>query len=96
MGGEGHIAAMIASLKANSRRKKRAHFDRENLDTAKRGKPIESLELTPETREALLEQIRKDKALENKHRTYKLILSLFISIVVISASILVIKLTFMD
>lgn len=96
MGGEGHIAAMIASLKANNRRKKRGHFDRENLDTTKRGKPIESKELTPEARQALLEQIRIDKEIENKKRTYKLILSLVISIVIIGASILLIKITFIN
>ena len=54
MGGEGHIAAMIASMKNNSRRKnKHTPFSRDNT-IYKKGEPIETKKLTPIESEILL------------------------------------------
>ncbi|PJB15103.1 MAG: hypothetical protein CO118_05135 [Flavobacteriales bacterium CG_4_9_14_3_um_filter_32_8] len=91
MGGEGHIAAMIASMKNNSRRKnKHTPFSRDNT-IYKKGEPIEIKKLTPIESEILLLKLKEIRLKEDKQRIYKLIITLVLTIIVIGSIILIIN-----
>ncbi len=94
MGGEGHIAAMIASIKNNNRRKnKHTSFSTDNPNY-KKGSPIKSRELTEEEKKVILEKIGIEKKREDKLRVYRLIISLGLTIVFIGCLIMIIKTVF--
>ena len=91
MGGEGHISAMIASLKSNSRRKnKHSPFSRDNT-IYKKGEPIVTKKLTPIESEILLLKLKEIRVKEDKQRIYKLIITLVLTIIIFGAIILIIN-----
>ncbi|MGB0888225.1 MAG: hypothetical protein ACPGSL_08895 [Vicingaceae bacterium] len=94
MGGEGSIAAMIASMKNNNRRKnKNKPFSKYKKEYTK-GKPISVKEMTPQEKENLLETLKQNREIEKKQRIQKLIISLGTTIIVIVGIIFLVKLVF--
>lgn len=94
MSAGGSIAAMIASMKNNNRRKnKHVPFSKDN-PKYKKGKAIQSKEFTQLEKDLLMKELKENRKLENKQRAYKLIISLGLTIVVISGFIFAVKLIF--
>ena len=87
----GYVLDMINSLKANSRRKdKHIAFD-ENKRKFKKGKPIHSKDLSPEDKVKLLAQLKANRKREGQLRTYKLMVSLCVTVVVLGIIVFTLK-----
>jgi hypothetical protein len=95
MGGEGSIAAMIASLKNNNRRKNKIKPFSNYKKEYKKGKPISSKELTPQEKEKLLIQLKENRQKEKKLRVYKMGISLGLTVFVIGIIVFLIKIVFL-
>ncbi|MDG1476542.1 MAG: hypothetical protein P8Q14_05310 [Vicingaceae bacterium] len=94
MGGEGSIAAMIASIKNNNRRKnKKKPFSKYKKEYT-RSKPISNKKMTPQEKEDLLEKLKQNREIENKQQIQKLFISLGITLIVIVVIIFLLKLIF--
>ena len=94
MSAGGSIAAMVASMKNNSRRKnKHVPFSKDN-PKYKKGKAIQSKEFTQLEKDLLMKELKENRESENKQRVYKLIISFGLTIFVISGIIFAIKFTF--
>ena len=94
MSAGGSIAAMISSMKNNSRRKNKHIPFSQNLNNYKKGKPISSKEMTPKEKDLLLKKLKENKEKESKTHIYKLIITLFLTVAVISGIVFILKFTF--
>lgn len=94
MSAGGSIAAMVASMKNNSRRKNKNKPFSNYKKEYKKGQPISSKEMSDQEKNLLLKQLKKNREVQSKQQVYKLILSLLLTIIVISSLVFLIKLIF--
>ena len=94
MSAGGSIAAMIASMKNNSRRKNKHIPFSKNSSKHKKGKAIQSKEFSQLEKDLLLKELKENRELENKQRVYKMIISFGLTIVVVSSIVFAIKFIF--
>ena len=95
MSAGGSIAAMISSMKNNSRRKNKHIPFSKNSNKYKRGKAIHSKEFTQLEKELLMQELKENRELENKQRVYKLIISLGLTIIFIIGFVSILKFIFL-
>ena len=92
MSAGGSIAAMVASIKNNRRKRKRAPFSDERL--IKASEPINTKELSEKAKKKLLKQLKEERAIDEKKRQYKIVLSLLLTIISIAILIPLIRMVF--
>jgi len=92
MSSGGAIAAMIASIKNNRRKRKRKPFSGER--PIKSGKPIHSKELSSKAKKELLKKLKKDRIDYERKRQYKIVLSLLLTIISIVILVSLIRIVF--
>ncbi len=94
MGGEGSIAAMIASMKNNNRRKNKSKPFSKYKKEYKKGKPISTKEMTSEEKIKFNQFLKTNREIEKKQRLYKLLISLGGTVIVMASIAYLVKLVF--
>ena len=94
MSAGGSIAAMIASMKNNSRRKNKHTPFTANNKRYKKGKSLSSKEMTDIEREIFQNKLKTNRETEKKQQIYKLVITLFTTIFFMVGIVFLIKKTF--
>lgn len=91
MSAGGHISAMMATIKNNSQRKNKPSFIPRFEKKYTKGDAIHSKDLSPEDKVKLLAQLKVNRKREEKLRTYKLMISLGVTVIVIGIIVFTLK-----
>ena len=94
MSAGGSIAAMITSMKTNSRRKDKHTPFSANTNKYKKGKSLSSKEMTDTERVIFQNKLKTNRETEKKQQIYKLIITLFTTIFFMAGIVFLIKKTF--
>ncbi len=87
-------ANMIASLKLNNRRKAvHTPFSKDEKKYSK-GDSVKSKDFTQFEKDLLRIELKEKRAVENKQKIYKLIITIGLTIIVISGIVFILKFTF--
>ena len=87
-------ANMIASLKLNNRRKTiHTPFSKAKKEY-KKSAAVTSKKLTQLEKDLLLKKLKRIREEENKHRIYKIGITIVLTVIVISGIVFIIKFTF--